>query len=127
MKQALAALLLIFCLLAPMRGADAQYVATKDLARECLSDKREQMAACIGYVAGVIDYHLLMQSFGTAPTIDFCIPADISKEQAAIIVMAYLRGETQHDEFTAAATIPLALNKVFPCQQMRTTRKKKRS
>ncbi|HYD17100.1 MAG TPA: Rap1a/Tai family immunity protein [Patescibacteria group bacterium] len=127
MKSLLPALLFLAMSAVPSGIAQAQYYATKDLAAECLSAKREEMASCIGYVAGVIDYHLLMQSFGTAPTIDFCLPQDISKEQAAVIVMAYLRGATEHDEFTAAATIPLALNKVFPCRPAAKTRKKKRS
>ena len=114
MKRVLA----VLCCLAGFSGtASAQYLETKDLARMCLSDKKEQMSACINYVAGVVDYHTLMQSFGTAPTIDFCLPPEVSKEQAAVIVMAYLKTVTENDEFTAAATIPLALNKAFPCHQ----------
>lgn len=83
----------------------------------CLGDRKEEMAACINYVAGVIDYHLVMQSFGTAPTIAFCIPDNISKEEAAVLVMVYLRNAPENDPFTAAATIPLALSKAFPCRK----------
>ena len=128
MKNALAALAVLLCFgacFAP-KPAAAQYVMTKDLARDCLSDKRERMAGCIYYITGVIDYHFLMQSFGTAPTIDFCLPESISKEQAAVIVMAYLRTSPQNDDFIAAATIPLALNKAFPCKAAEPKKKKKK-
>ncbi len=128
MKNALAALAVLLCFAAVFKPtpAAAQYVMTKDLARDCLSDKRERMAGCIYYITGVIDYHFLMQSFGTAPTIDFCLPESISKEQAAVIVMAYLRTSPQNDDFIAAATIPLALNKAFPCRAEQPAHKKKK-
>lgn len=106
------------------KAAAAQYMSTQELGRMCLSNKKEQMAACINYVAGVIDYHFLMTSFGTAPTIDFCLPDSITKEKAAVIVMAYLRTHANHDAFTAASVIPLALNKAFPCRVQ--PRKKKK-
>ncbi|MDE1151706.1 MAG: Rap1a/Tai family immunity protein [Micavibrio sp.] len=125
MKNALAAFSLLVCLCALPRPAAAQYMMTKDLARDCLSDKKEKVAACIYYITGVIDYHFLMQSFGTAPTIDFCLPESISKEQAAVLVMAYLRTAPQNDDFIAAATVPLALNKAFPCDAPRAKKKKK--
>lgn len=115
MKKALAVFALVGCLAWP-KAAAPQYLSTSDLAYLCIGEKKEQMSACINYIAGVIDYHTLMMSFGTAPTIDFCIPESISKEKAAVVVMAYLKTSNQHDAFTAAATIPLALNKAFPCK-----------
>lgn len=126
MKKAFAALCLA-CLFTMPAPAVAQYVSTRDLAYLCLGNKKEQMSACINYVAGVIDYHTLMLSFGTAPTIDFCLPESISKEQAAVVVMAYLKTSSQNDAFTAAATIPLALNKAFPCRAAPKKHKKKRN
>jgi len=125
MKNALAALCLLSCLCLLPRPAAAQYVMTKDLARDCLSDKKEKVASCIYYITGVIDYHFLMQSFGTAPTIDFCLPESISKEQAAVLVMTYLRTSPQNDDFIAAAVVPLALNKAFPCDAPKAKKKKK--
>lgn len=125
MKKAFAALLILSALCLRPQPAPAQYLMTKDLALKCLSDKKEDMAACIYYVTGVIDYHTLMQSFGTAPTIDFCLPESISKEQAAVLVMAYLKTSPQNDDFIAASSVPLALNKVFPCTAAPAPRKKK--
>jgi hypothetical protein len=111
------ALILGLAVLCPARPARAQFVATRELEHECLSKKKEDIAACVNYVAGVVDYHVMLQSLGTAPTIDFCLPASITKEQAAMIVMAYLSTRPQHDAFIASAAIPLALNKAFPCRQ----------
>ena len=125
MKKALVVLLVLAAFCLRPQAADAQYIMTKDLARKCLSDKKEDMASCIYYVTGVIDYHTLMQSFGTAPTIDFCLPESISKEQAAVLVMAYLKTSPQNDDFIAASVVPLALNKVFPCSAAQPARKKK--
>ncbi len=126
MKKALAVLCVVCGLLACPRPALAQYLSARDLAYSCLSDKKEQMSACINYIAGVIDYHTLMMSFGTAPTIDFCLPESISKEKAAVIVMAYLRTSSQNDAFTAAAVVPLALNKAFPCRPAPVKKKKRK-
>lgn len=107
------------------RPAQAQFVSTRELETHCLSDKKADEAACVNYIAGVIDYHVMLQSLGTAPTIDFCLPRTITKEQAAAIVMAYLSTRPQHDAFIASAAIPLALNKAFPCRDT-PSRKKRR-
>ena len=123
---AIALAVLVLLLVFRSSPAPAQYVSTGELGRLCTSEKNEQMSACINYVAGVIDYHQLMMSFGTAPTIDFCLPENVSKERAAALVLDYLRTEPQHDAFTAASTIPLALNKVYPCQPVKKARAKKR-
>lgn len=126
MKTALFAVCLLAGLCAFPNGAKAQFLSTQELAHLCLSERKEQMAACINYVAGVIDYHTLMASFGTAPTIDFCLPDSITKEKAAILVMAYLRTETNNDAFTAASTIPMALHKAFPCRPVKAIKRKKK-
>lgn len=114
---------ILVCGLFCARPAQAQFVATRELEAHCLSEKKEDEAACVNYVAGVIDYHIMLQSLGTAPTIDFCLPASITKEQAAAVVMAYLSTRPQHDAFIASAAIPLALNKAFPCRAATPRRK----
>ena len=114
MKKALLLIGMALCLAAP-RAARAQFVTTADLERSCLSKKREEIAACLNYIAGVIDYHTLTQSFGTATTIDFCLPDTMTIQDAAVTVMQYLREHPQHDAFIASAAVPLALNESFPC------------
>lgn len=126
MRKFIGVLVVLAALAGYPHGVSAQYLSTRDLAVLCLGDKKEEVSACINYVAGVIDYHQLMQSFGTAPTLSFCLPASISKEEAAVLVMAYLKTSSQNDPFTAAATIPLALNKAFPCKKATSGKKKSR-
>lgn len=99
------------------RPAGAIYVTGEELVRGCISTNKQDNTACIYYIAGVIDYHSVLQSLAIAPTIDFCLPDSISKEQAAVLVLAYMRQSPQHDAFIAATSIPLALNRVFPCRR----------
>lgn len=113
-------------LLWPQRGAEAMYVSGGDLVRNCMSDKKQDIYACVHYVAGVIDYHIVMQSLGTAPTLPFCIPPSISITESAFIVLTYLRTQPQHEGFIAAMAVPMALNKAFPCKKQAQTGSKKK-
>jgi hypothetical protein len=97
------------------QAARAVYYTAAELAETCLRDDSASIQACANYVAGVVDYHQLMQSLNAAGALKFCLPEEITKQQAAVLVMAYLRSAPQHDAFVAAAAIPLALNKAFPC------------
>ena len=116
MAKAASILALLCFLLCPgwARPAQAGFVATDDLQRSCMSGQKEQFTGCLNYIAGVIDYHILMQSFGTQPTIDFCLPDRITLVDAAVAVMAYLKSHPQHDAI-ASAVVPMALNYAYPC------------
>lgn len=104
------------------------YMATGDLNRLCASDSRDDLYGCMHYIAGVIDYHTLMQSLGTAPTIGYCLPETLTMQQAAFAVIAYVRKMPQHADFIAASVVPLALNKLYPCRSATkpASKKKKR-
>lgn len=109
--------LLLGALLAAPRPAAAQFLTGEELVRNCISENLQDKTACIYYITGVIDYHAVLQSLAIAPTINFCLPAEITKEQAAVLVLAYMRQQPQHDPFAAATVVPMALNKVFPCRK----------
>ena len=115
MKKPLA----FFCLLLALgicpRPAEAIFMTGKDLNRSCMSDTQKDLYDCMGYIAGVIDYHMMLQSLGTAPTIDFCLPENISIEQATVVVLKYLRSAPQNGDFIAAPVVTLALHDSFPC------------
>ena len=104
---------LVFCL-GGARPAAAGFVSTNDLERSCMSDKKEQVVGCLNYIAGVVDYHILMQSFGTQPTIDFCLPDNITVQDAGVAVVKYLKSHPEHDAI-ASAVVPMALNDAYPC------------
>ena len=118
MTRAVQAILLtgLLAFMLAAKPAHAAYLTTADLQRDCLSGKKEKISGCLNYIAGIIDYHILMQSLGTNPTIDFCLPANLSLEDAGVAVMVYLRKYPQHDAFIASAAVPLALNKAYPCR-----------
>src|SRR4051812_42499920 len=80
----------LLCLWLYSQPAAAAYVTGKDLVNECRSDKADDMMGCMNYVAGVIDYQVMMQSLGTEPSVDFCLPDNLSIEKAAVTVMVYL-------------------------------------
>lgn len=73
--------------------------------------------ACQGYIAGVLDYHTLVRSLGTAPSVDFCVSADVSMNALQQQVVDYMtRHQKQHNGFIAAPGIALALFEKYPCQ-----------
>jgi len=74
-------------------------------------------AACQSYISGLMDYHQLMRSLGTAPTIDFCVPNTEKLDKIQDLVWVYLMQNRQHAEFIAAPAVALALYEFYPCKQ----------
>jgi len=64
-----------------------------------------------------LDYHNMLQSLGTSPNVDICVPAGMKLKDLQEIVWHYLDRNTQHDAFVAAPTVTLALHKIFPCKK----------
>jgi hypothetical protein len=78
--------------------------------------------ACQSYIAGVIDYHMLMKSLGTAPTIDFCVPNTEKMAKLQDIVWVYLEANRQHSDFIASPAVTLALYEYYPCSKSKRRR-----
>ncbi len=72
--------------------------------------------ACQSYIAGLVDYHNLLRSLGTAPSVDLCVPNTVKLNDLQDIVWKYLDANAQHDAFIAAPAVSLALFGVFPCK-----------
>lgn len=108
-----------------LRPAWATYVTADDLNAACQGDTPKDIFTCTGYIAGVIDYHVLMQSLGTAPTTDFCLPEDLSLDAAAFAVMQYLKKSPPDNAFIAAPMVTMALHEVYPCGPVVVKKKKK--
>lgn len=72
--------------------------------------------ACQAYIAGLIDYHNLLRSLGTSPSVDMCVPNTVKLADLQDIVWKYLEQNAQHDAFIAAPAVSLALFEVFPCK-----------
>lgn len=80
--------------------------------------------ACQAYIAGVIDYHDLLRSLGTAPSIDFCVPNTAKMNDLQIVVWRYLQKNQQHNAFSAAPAVALAMFEKFPCPSKSKTKKR---
>lgn len=71
--------------------------------------------ACQAYIAGVIDYHDLLRSLNTAPSIDFCVPNTVKMNDIQNAVWKYLQKNQQHNAFSAGPAVALAMFEKFPC------------
>lgn len=105
--------------------AEAAYVTGADLEKNCRSDNPVEIFSCLNYIAGVIDYQVILQSLGTAPTLDFCLPEDLPIERAAVAVMAYLDASPENASFIAAPAVSMALHRFYPCGAIPPRKKKK--
>lgn len=98
------------------RVAQATMMTGDALAAMCSSEKERDLFSCQSYIAGVIDYHILIKGLGTAPSVDFCIPKDVKMNDIRLIVLEYFRDNKQHSNFVASPAVALALFDVFPCK-----------
>lgn len=73
--------------------------------------------ACQAYIAGIIDYHKLTRSLGTAPGVDFCVPDDVDLYDVQSKVFLHL-AKNKHEQgpFIAAPAVALALHNSYPCK-----------
>ena len=74
--------------------------------------------ACQAYIAGVMDYHNLIQSLGTSPSVDFCVPEGVTMKEIHNRVANYIN-DHHHEQgpFIAAPGVALALFKAYPCPE----------
>lgn len=73
--------------------------------------------ACQAYIAGVLDYHNLIRSLGTAPSVDFCVSDDVTMKDIQSQVSSYIF-ENHHEQgpFIASPGVALALFSAYPCE-----------
>lgn len=119
----------ILALTAPKAAYAARFSGRYLLELCDIDDKGEEKvkgghAACQAYISGVLDYHAMLQSFGIAPQLDICVPDSVSGNELHAAVLKYLRENPQHDAFTAAPAVTMALFQVYPCPKAVKKRKK---
>lgn len=100
----------------PIYGQAATLMTGDALSGLCSSDKESDQLSCHSYIAGIVDYHTLMKSLGTAPSVDFCVPDGIKMTDIGDLVFEYLNKNAQHGSFLASPGVTLALFEAFPCQ-----------
>lgn len=115
MRHLFLILVLLLSLSAPLQ-AKQRSVTGEALLAFCQSESQIAQARCQSYITGVVDYHLLIKGLGTAPTVDFCLPAEITAEKIKDIVTDYLMSNAQHSSFVASPAVAMALYQAYPCQ-----------
>ena len=121
MKSFLFAALFLIILSAPVKAAQ---FSSDYLLQICSVNKdgkefvKGGHAACQSYIAGILDYHTLIRSLGTAPSVDFCIPEGTSLKEIHKKVAVYL-ASNHHEQgpFVAAPGVALAVFKAYPCKK----------
>lgn len=105
---------------APQASAvEGALMTGKALSLLCTSTKEEDRFSCQNYLAGVIDYHRLLKSLGTAPAVDFCMKPDTRMDQIAAIATRYIMQHKEHQDFIAAPAVVMSLHRHFPCKKPR--------
>lgn len=104
---------------APVAAMDGALMTGRTLSLLCNSAKAEDQFACQSYIAGVIDYHRLIKSLGTAPSVDFCLPKELKMEQIKMMVTQYVVTHTEHQDFIAAPAVAMSLFNKYPCKSAR--------
>lgn len=118
---AVAALWGLFALCASPVAAsvDGALMTGKTLSLLCNSPKEDDRFACQTYIAGVVDYHRLIKSLGTAPSVDFCLPKNLTMDQIKALVTRYIATHTEHQDFIAAPAVAMSLFNAYPCKKRR--------
>jgi hypothetical protein len=113
--------LCLFCcgLIVAAMPVQAAFMTGKSLLALCSSTDKDNLFACENYIAGVVDYHKLVRSLGTAPSVDFCLPNDIKMQSISRIVTVYLAQHPEQHNFVAAPAVSLAIYNQYPCPKGR--------
>ncbi|MCB9983326.1 MAG: hypothetical protein H6861_06605 [Rhodospirillales bacterium] len=74
--------------------------------------------ACQAYISGVLDYHNLIRSLGTAPSVDFCVPEGTPLNEIHQKIWQYIASH-HHEQgpFIAAPGVALGLYQAYPCEE----------
>jgi hypothetical protein len=104
--------------------AQSAFMTGKSLLALCNSADKDNIFACENYIAGVVDYHVLVRSLGTAPSVDFCLPANVKMNILTPLVTQYLAQRVEQQGFVAAPAVALAIYNRYPCPQRKTVKKK---
>ena len=93
------------------------------LMKMCITDENGReytlngSMVCQAYIAGLLDYHNLLRSLGTAPGIDFCVPDDVGLNEMQVRVASYIfKKQQNHGAFIASPGVALALFDSYPCK-----------
>jgi len=91
-----------------------------DLYAQCTSNKYQDSAYCLGYIAGVIDLRVAVvtaaQQGINIMEAKICIPHDVTQGQAKDVVVDFFKRNPQMRHERASIQVDLALFKAWPCK-----------
>jgi len=116
MKNYLILLILFIFLQFLPNQVNAAYITGDMLKEYCDSNKPEDLLICTNYIAGIIDYHVFMQSMNAMPNLGFCLPEGVTIEEASFVVMKYLQNSSYYDPFIGASSVIMAMHNEYPCK-----------
>lgn len=90
-----------------------------DLLEHCVSNDAVSRQICEHYIGGIVDYHRLILTIEASPTVDLCIPQNVTRADMADRVAEYLSINQQHNDFLAPPAVVMALFEHYPCKQRR--------
>jgi hypothetical protein len=76
-------------------------------------DESQRMGAR-GYIAGIVDLHVVMVSSYSAPRL-FCRPGGLTRDRTRDIVKEYLENNPESRQVFAAEVVTRALGEAYPC------------
>ena len=78
------------------------------------SDDELQRTGARGYIAGIVDMHVVMVSSYSAPRL-FCRPSGLTRERTRDAVKEYLEKHPETRQIFAAEGVKRALAEAYPC------------
>lgn len=109
------AIAMMVCVITPAHAVNGALMTGKALAGLCSSKEEKDVFACQTYIAGVIDYHRLIRGLGVVPSVDFCLPKEMTMDQVRRIVYGYTVRHSEHHDFIAAPAVAMSLYQRYPC------------
>ena len=105
------------CCLCPLRAqtfALGVFLNGDELYSYLTSDEELQRTGARGYIAGIVDMHVVMVSSYSAPRL-FCRPSGLTREQTRDFVKDYLEKHPESRQIFAAEAVTRALGAAYPC------------
>ena len=111
----LLALLLALCWTGPSQAQTfGAFFNGEQLYSYLTSDHDSQRIGARGYIAGVVDLHVVMVASYSAPRL-FCRPGGLTRDRTKEIVKDYLENRPESRQVFAAEVVARALGEAYPC------------
>jgi hypothetical protein len=102
------------CPLQAQKFAFGVFLNGDELYSYLTSDDELQRTGAHGYIAGIVDMHVVIVSSYSAPRL-FCRPSGLTRERTRDVVKEYLEKHSESRQIFAAEAVTRALGGAYPC------------